>query len=105
MLNEEKENEIIRLINLNVINKYDVDKMVDLCRELVDYKMSICSHCGAQIRFAQQQLTNWYNTYKEQISNEPHTDGVLDIITDEVVVQPEPKPKCSSCKKKRYNNK
>ena len=95
-MEQEKENEIIRLINLNRTTKHDVKSMINLCRELIDPRMSICSHCGAQIKFAQNQLTNWYNLYKEQMSNKSKI---------EVVVEPEKKPKCSSCKKKTYNKK
>jgi hypothetical protein len=105
MLEQEKENEIVRLINLHRTTKYDVQSMIVLCKELIDPRMNICTHCGAQIKFAQNQLTNWYNLYKEQMSNTPQLEGDLDIQTEKVVVQPEPKPKCSSCKKKTYNKK
>jgi len=86
-MEEGLKNEVIRLINLKKTNKYDVQSMTNIIREHIDKRMSICSHCAAQIRFAQKQLLNWYN------SQQP---------TEEIKL-PEPPPVkvgCQSCKQK-----
>lgn len=52
--------------------------------------MSICTHCAAQIRFAQRQLLNWYNRQ-------------MVIEEKEELVLPEPPPQkvgCQACKNK-----
>jgi hypothetical protein len=97
MLEIEKENEIIRLINLNRTTKYDVQSLLVLCREYIDSRMSICSHCGAQIRFAQQQLTIWYNNYKNNTTEQ--------VTTNQSVTPPPKTPGCSSCKSKKKTTK
>jgi len=102
MITQEKEQEILRLINLNRTTKYDVQSMLILCRELIDGRMSICSHCSAQIKFAQNQLSNWYNMYK---STQTQLDDITYTQMVEVVVEPKSKPKCSSCKKKTQSKK
>ena len=84
--------EVIRLINLKRTTKYDVDSMTKIIREHIDKKMSICSHCAAQIRFAQRQLLNWYNRQN----------------TTEEIILPEPPPVkvgCQSCKQKTTQTK
>lgn len=79
--------EVIRLINLKRTTKYDVDSMINIIREHIDKKMSICSHCAAQIRFAQKQLLNWYN--RQETTEEKIT-----------ISEPPVKVGCQSCKQK-----
>jgi len=97
-MNEELKNEIIRLINLKRTNNNDVQSMINIIREHIDSKISICNHCAAQIRFAQRRLMNWYNSQIINQEGEPQ----------EPLSLPEPtskKPGCSSCKKKTINPK
>jgi len=82
--------EIIRLVNLKKTNKYDIQSMTNIIRQYIDGKMSICAHCAAQIRFAQKQLLNWYNSQ-------------MVIEEKEELVLPEPPPQkvgCQACKNK-----
>lgn len=97
MLEKEKEQEIIRLINLNKTTKYDVQSMLVLCREFIDSRMSICSHCGAQIKFAQSQLSIWYNNYKNNTTEQEPTN--------QSITPPPKTPGCSSCKSKKKSTK
>jgi hypothetical protein len=91
-MEEGLKNEVIRLINLKKTTKNDVQSMTNIIREHIDKRMSICSHCVAQIRFAQRQLLNWYNAQE----------------TTEEIKLPEPPPikvGCQSCKQKTTQTK
>ena len=91
-MEEGLKNEIIRLINLKKTNKYDVQSMINIIREHIDKKMSICAHCAAQIRFAQKQLLNWYN--RQETTEEKIT-----------ISEPPQKVGCQSCKQKTTQSK
>lgn len=93
MITEEKEQEIVRLINLKKTSKEDVKKMVEICKELIDKKMSICSHCVAQIRYGQKRLSNWYNQYKNNTTEQEPTN--------QSITPPPKSGGCSSCKGKK----
>jgi len=86
-MEENLKNEILRLINLKVTNKYDVKSMVNIIRDNIDKRFNVCVHCAAQIKFAQRQLENCYKLQNQEPINNPPT------ITQE--------PGCQKCKKKR----
>ena len=85
-------NEVIRLINLKTTSKQDVKSMITIVRNNFDPKFNVCTHCVAQIKFAQNQLLNWYNSLPQE---EP-------IPQPQEVVK---EPGCSKCKKKITNKK
>ena len=92
MLNEELRNEVVRLINLKTTTKHDVKSMVNIVRNNFDPRFNVCVHCVAQIKFAQNQLLNWYNSLPQE----------------EPIPQPQEVVKevgCSKCKKKTSNKK
>lgn len=86
-------NEVIRLINLKRTTKHDVKSMINIIRDNFDPRFNVCVHCGAQIKFAQNQLMNWYNSLPQE---EPI------VLTQEEEVK---EPGCSKCKKKTQNKK
>ena len=83
-------NEVIRLINLKRTTKHDVKSMINIIRDNFDPRFNVCLHCGAQIKFAQQQLLNWYNSLQ---------------IEEPIQQPPEPQVEvgCSKCKSKKQN--
>lgn len=89
-MEESLKNEIIRLINLQMTTGDDVKSMINIIRSNFDPTFNVCSHCGAQIKFAQTQLLNWYNNLpsEEPIEQPP---------------QPQVEVGCSKCKKKNKN--
>lgn len=85
-MEEGLKNEVLRLINLTSTNKYDVNSMINIIRNNFDPTFSVCVHCVAQIKFAQTQLLNWYNS----------------VNVEQPIIAPEPPPStgCQKCKKK-----
>ena len=92
-MEEGLKNEIIRLVNLKKTTKYDVKSMETIVRNNIDSNFSVCTYCVAQIKFAQRQLKNWYNSQTQP-------DEVI-----EVVVEPKKTAGCSACKNKKQNKK
>ena len=89
-MEESLRNEVIRLINLKRTTKHDVKSMINIIRDNFDPRFNVCVHCGAQIKFAQTQLLNWYNNLQ---------------IEEPIQQPPEPvvEPGCSKCKSKKQN--
>lgn len=59
-MEKELKEKIEWLLSLKRMTKYEVKEMEIILRQYVDKRMTICSHCGAQIVVAQRQLSNWY---------------------------------------------
>ena len=79
-MDQNEKTRIEYLINLKRITSSEVRELTQLINKYVDPKMNVCSHCSAQIRFAQKRLKNWYENKQ--------------------VTTVEEKPKCETCKKK-----
>lgn len=94
-MNYELKEEVERLVGLKKTNKIDVKKMADIIRNYIDPKFSVCTHCVAQIKFAQNQLKKWLNNGVNFTSNE-------ETPNEEVNTPPikEKKPGCQKCQKK-----
>jgi uncharacterized membrane protein len=92
-MEQELKDEVVRLINLRKTTGYDVKKMVEIIRNNVDARYTCCSHCAAQIKYAQRILTNWYNSQQTQEEQ----------IQSPVVETKE--PGCTKCGQGRKKNK
>lgn len=91
-MEEGLKNEVFRLINLKSTTKQDINSMVNIIRNNFDPRFSVCAHCVAQIKFAQNQLLNWYNS----LPQEKPIPQPQEVIKE---------PGCSKCKKKTTNKK
>jgi hypothetical protein len=98
------------LANLKRINSYEVQEMIDFIRVNIDPKLSICTNCPAQIRFAQRILNNWLvdnETKEEEVIMDEITSLInapLEEVNNEVAIEVPPvidtTQGCDSCKKK-----
>lgn len=65
-MEQELKDEVVRLINLRKTTGYDVKKMVEIIKNNIDDRYTCCTHCAAQIKYAQRILSNWFNSLKIQ---------------------------------------
>lgn len=66
MMEKELKEKIEWLLSLKRMSKYEVKEMETILRQYVDKRMTICTHCNAQVIVAQRQLSNWYARQQPQ---------------------------------------
>jgi hypothetical protein len=65
-MEKELKEKIEWLLSLKRMSKYEVKEMETILRQYVDKRMTICTHCNAQVIVAQRQLSNWYARQQPQ---------------------------------------